>query len=89
MENKVENIPQVTLGEAKKIISALAATQSVLLLSSPGVGKSAVVRQAADEAGLDAVGALAEDLIAAESNRSAKRGKCSCGHDHEGDCEES
>ena len=53
MENQVENVPQVTLGEAKKIISALAATQSVLLLSSPGVGKSAVVRQAADEAGLE------------------------------------
>ena len=53
MENKVENVPQVTLGEAKKIISALAATQSVLLLSSPGVGKSAVIRQAADEAGLE------------------------------------
>ena len=52
MEN-VENIPQVTLGEAKTIISALAATQSVLLLSSPGVGKSAVIRQAADEAGLE------------------------------------
>ncbi len=53
METKVENVPQVTLGEAKSIISALAATQSVLLLSSPGVGKSAIVRQAADEAGLE------------------------------------
>ena len=53
MEKKVENIPQVTLGEAKKIISALSATQSVLLLSAPGVGKSAIVRQAADEAGLE------------------------------------
>ena len=53
MENKVENVPQVTLGEAKKIVSALAATQSVLLLSSPGVGKSAVINQAAAEAGLE------------------------------------
>ena len=53
MENKIENIPQVTLGEAKKIISALAASQSVLLLSSPGVGKSAVIRQAAADAGLE------------------------------------
>ena len=53
METKVENVPQVTLGEAKKIVSALAATQSVLLLSSPGVGKSAVIRQAADDAGLE------------------------------------
>ena len=53
MDKKVENVPQVTLGEAKKIVSALAATQSVLLLSPPGVGKSAVIRQAADEAGLE------------------------------------
>jgi hypothetical protein len=43
---------------------------------------------AADEAGLDAVGALAEDLIAAEAKRSAKRAGCSCGHDHEGECGE-
>jgi hypothetical protein len=43
---------------------------------------------AADEAGLDAVGALAEDLIAAETKRSAKRARCSCGHDHEGECGE-
>ena len=27
MEDKIENVPQVTLGEAKKIVSALAATQ--------------------------------------------------------------
>jgi aminoglycoside/choline kinase family phosphotransferase/dTDP-glucose pyrophosphorylase len=36
---------------------------------------------AADEAGLDAVGALAEELIARERKRSGH--KCSCGHDHE------
>ena len=53
METKVENVPQVTLGEAKRIVSALAATQSVLLLSPPGVGKSAAVRQAAEDAGLE------------------------------------
>ena len=53
MDTKVENVPQVTLGEAKKIVSALAATQSVLLLSPPGVGKSAAVRQAAEDAGLE------------------------------------
>ena len=33
-------------------------------------------------------GALAEDLIAAETKRSAKRARCSCGHDHEGECGE-
>ena len=53
MENKVDTTPKVTLGEAKRIVTALAATQSVLLLSPPGVGKSAIVRQAADEAGLE------------------------------------
>ena len=44
---------------------------------------------AADEAGLDAVGALAEDLIAAEGRSRGARGKCSCGHDHEHGEEES
>lgn len=40
---------------------------------------------AADEAGLDAIGALAEDLIAEETrNAEAVRGhgKCACGHEH-------
>lgn len=45
--------PQVTLDEAKTIITALAPTQSVLLLSQPGVGKSAMVEQAAADAGLE------------------------------------
>jgi len=48
-----QEVPQVTLGEAKRIISALAPTQSVLLLSAPGVGKSAAVEQAAFAAGLE------------------------------------
>ena len=38
---------------------------------------------AADSAGLDAVGALAEDLIAEETRRSDSHKGCSCGHDHE------
>jgi aminoglycoside/choline kinase family phosphotransferase len=37
---------------------------------------------AADDAGLDAVGALAEDLIA-EMRRSHDHEGCSCGHDHD------
>ena len=37
---------------------------------------------AADDAGLDAVGALAEDLIA-EMRRSHGHEGCSCGHDHD------
>lgn len=46
-------VPEVTLSEAAKMITALAPTQSVLLLSSPGVGKSAIVEQAARAAGLE------------------------------------
>ena len=42
----------VTLLEAKQLIQSMAHEQSLLLVSPPGVGKSDVVRQAADEAGL-------------------------------------
>jgi hypothetical protein len=45
-------IETVTLKQAKGLIRALAAEQSLLLLSPPGVGKSDIVRQAATEAGL-------------------------------------
>ena len=53
MGNECDQTPKVTLSEAKGIVRALAPTQSVLLLSAPGVGKSAVVEQAATEAGLE------------------------------------
>src|SRR5437660_117153 len=43
----------LTLAEAKRLIRCLAAEESLLLLSTPGVGKSDVVRQAAAEAGLE------------------------------------
>ncbi len=43
----------VTLSQAKELIRCLADTESVLLLSAPGVGKSEIVRQAAREAGLE------------------------------------
>lgn len=43
----------VTLAEAKQLIRCLAAEESVLLLSPPGVGKSEIVRQTASEAGLE------------------------------------
>jgi hypothetical protein len=43
----------ITLAEAKALIRCLAHEESLLLLSSPGVGKSDVVRQAAAEAGLE------------------------------------
>ncbi|WP_020471917.1 AAA family ATPase [Zavarzinella formosa] len=42
----------ITLSQAKRLITALAAEQSLLLLSPPGIGKSDIVRQAAAEAGL-------------------------------------
>ncbi|HUE14729.1 MAG TPA: AAA family ATPase [Planctomycetaceae bacterium] len=42
----------VTLRQAKSLIKAMAHEQSILLLSSPGVGKSDVVRQAAADAKL-------------------------------------
>jgi hypothetical protein len=43
----------ITLNQAKSLIKALAAKESILLLSAPGVGKSDIVRQAAAEAGLE------------------------------------
>ena len=42
----------ITLSQAKELIKAMAHQQSLLLLSPPGVGKSATVAQAATEAGL-------------------------------------
>lgn len=39
---------------------------------------------AADDAGLDATGALAEDLIARERKMHSASGGCACGHDHGG-----
>src|SRR5262245_8347396 len=42
----------VTLSQAKELVRCLAVTESVLLLSPPGVGKSDVVQQTAREAGL-------------------------------------
>lgn len=43
----------LTLAEAKTLLSCLAHAESLLLLSSPGVGKSDIVREAATEAGLE------------------------------------
>src|SRR5262245_55823942 len=45
--------PTVTLSQAKDLVRCLADSESLLLLSPPGVGKSDVVRQAAAEAGLE------------------------------------
>lgn len=43
----------LTLGQAKSLIQALAHKESILLLSAPGVGKSDIVKQAAEEKGLE------------------------------------
>jgi MoxR-like ATPase len=42
----------ITLRQAKKLVQAMAHEQSFLLLSPPGVGKSEMIYQAADEANL-------------------------------------
>jgi len=57
--------PSVTLSQAKELIRCLADSESLLLLSPPGVGKSAAVEQAALEAGL-AVRSLLGTQIAPE-----------------------
>jgi len=44
---------ELTLAEAKELLRCLAHEESLLLLSSPGVGKSDIVRQAAAEAGME------------------------------------
>lgn len=46
-------IETVTLSHAKELIRTLAATESLLLLSAPGVGKTDIVRQAAADSGLE------------------------------------
>lgn len=52
----------ITLGEAKQLIATLAAEQSLLLLSAPGVGKSDLVLQTAQEAGLECRSLLGTQL---------------------------
>jgi MoxR-like ATPase len=44
---------EITLSQAKLLISSMAESQSILMLSAPGVGKSDLVMQAATEAGLE------------------------------------
>ena len=53
MSRNIQEHETITLGEAKSVITSLAGKESVLLLSPPGLGKSAVVAQAAAEAGLE------------------------------------
>ncbi len=43
----------VTLSQAKELIKSLSSKESILLLSAPGVGKSDIVKQAAEEEGIE------------------------------------
>jgi hypothetical protein len=52
LEKNTRITETVTLGEARTIIECLAAEQSVLLLSPPGIGKSDTIVQAAEASGL-------------------------------------
>ena len=83
----------VPFAAVQRLVQCLGAYGRLASVGQPQFGRWVMpalqnLLAAADEAGLDAVGALAEDLIAAEAKRSAKLGKCSCGHDHEGECGE-
>ena len=83
----------VPFAAVQRLVQCLGAYGRLASVGQPQFGKWVMpalqnLLAAADEAGLDAVGALAEDLIAAETKRSAKRARCSCGHDHEGECGE-
>ncbi len=60
MENEAR--PMVTLKEAQRIIKTVAHELSVLLLSPPGIGKSAAVNQAAAAAGLPCTSLLGTQL---------------------------
>ena len=48
-----DSLHSISLRQAKELLRCLASQESLLLLSSPGVGKSDMVRQAAAEAGLE------------------------------------
>ncbi len=73
----------------QRLVQCLGAYGRLASVGQPQFGKWVLpalqnLLVAADEAGLDAVGALAEDLIAEENNRrNKKRGGCSCEHEEE------
>jgi hypothetical protein len=74
----------------QRLVQCLGAYGRLASVGQPQFGKWVLpalqnLLAAADEAGLDAVGALAEDLIAEETRRSHAHKGCSCGHGHEGE----
>ena len=71
----------------QRLVQCLGAYGRLASVGQPQFGKFVLpalenLLDAADRAGLDAVGALAEDLIAAEQRRSEHGKACSCGHSH-------
>ena len=80
----------VRLAAVERLVQCLGAYGRLASVGQPQFGKWVLpalqnLLAAADEAGLDAVGALAEDLIAEETRRSHAHKGCSCGHGHEGE----
>ena len=73
----------------QRLVQCLGAYGRLASVGQPQFGRHSLsalqnLLDAADKAGLDAVGALAEDLIAEEQRMqgSSEHGHCSCGHHH-------
>ena len=73
----------------QRLVQCLGAYGRLASVGQPQFGRHSLpalqnLLDAADKAGLDAVGALAEDLIAEEQrlHRRTERGSCACGHHH-------
>ena len=73
----------------QRLVQCLGAYGRLASVGQPQFGRHSLpalqnLLDAADKAGLDAVGALAEDLIAEEQrlHRRTERGRCACGHHH-------
>lgn len=93
---KVSGRPEIVevlpFAAVQRLVQALGAFGRLASVGQPQFGDFVLpalenLLAAADEAGLDAVGALAEDLIAKETRRRKEKarpadGKCACGHDH-------
>lgn len=52
-QEQISYTEEITLAQAKQIIMSMGTTQSILMLASPGVGKSAIVEQIADTLGYE------------------------------------
>ena len=75
------------LAAVQRLVQCLGAYGRLASVGQPQFGKWVMpalenLLAAADLAGLDAVGALAEDLIAEEGRRRRGHGDCACGHDY-------